>query len=346
MTRRLLVISHEASRTGAPRVLLELLRHLKAVTDVELAVQLSVGGPLADDLLALDDAIDPRAVGAVLVNSSLAASAVRALPSDLPAALYVHEDGTAVAQLPQADRDAIERYDHVLCVSDEIKEELVASGVERERVSVLPPLVVAPPVPSDDEVSAARAAMGAAPGQRIVLGCGEAGWRKGADLYLAMASALSGDESLCFAWLGRRSRPFGRLLDEDARTLGMGDRVRWLGEAAVVGPHLRAADVLVMTSRYDPQPLVALEAASLGTPTVGFAVGGITELAEDGGALVVPFPDVHGLATLVKRVVDDPCAPGALVDGAVRRWRGRQSIEVVGPRFVDVVEQLLGTPRP
>jgi glycosyltransferase involved in cell wall biosynthesis len=46
---RLLAVSHEATRTGAPMVLLRLLQWLRANREVEIEVLLLRGGPLADD---------------------------------------------------------------------------------------------------------------------------------------------------------------------------------------------------------------------------------------------------------------------------------------------------------
>lgn len=348
MSPRLHVVLHEATRTGAPRVLLEQLRHLKATTGTEVAVELLVGGELADELLALDDGIDPATADVVVVNSAVAAGRLADLPTGVPSVLYVHEDGATVAALDAAGRDAVTRYDRVLCVSDAILGQLADLGVPRDRLAVLPPVVVAGTAPSADAVATARSAMGGVddPGQRLVLGCGEGGWRKGADLFVAVAhQVVAAGAPVRFAWVGRRPPAFARLLDHDVARAGLGDRVRWLGEVADVRTHLAAADLLLLTSRHDPQPLVAIEAALAGTPSAGFAVGGVAELAADGGASVVPYPDVPGLGALVTELLDHPAAGDRLVAGAIDRWRRRQAIEVVGPRFVATIEGLLGAVR-
>lgn len=50
---RVLFVSHEASRTGAPIVLLHFLRWLKANTDLRFEILLLAGGPLVDEFAAL-----------------------------------------------------------------------------------------------------------------------------------------------------------------------------------------------------------------------------------------------------------------------------------------------------
>jgi glycosyltransferase involved in cell wall biosynthesis len=334
----LLVVAHEATRTGAPRVLLELLGGLKERWAVPMAVRLESGGPLAGDLLALADGPVTAGPSVVLVNSALAAGVDR--PTGVPSALYVHEDRQALDLLPLPDRRAMAAYDRVMCVSSAVAADVVGAGVDHSRVCVVPPLVVPQVQPDDRACLVARWEVGAAPGEAIVLGCGEGEWRKGPDLFVAMAHRLAASPGLRFAWAGRRPLPFADLLAHDVAALGLGDRFTWLGEVARPGPYLAAADVVVVTSRYDPQPLVPIEAALLGTPSIGFAVGGMTDMAGSGAALTAPYPDVVSLADIVLRVISSRELRADLVLQAVRRWRVRQSPQVVVPRFARVLADL------
>jgi hypothetical protein len=52
-TSRLLFVGHDASRTGAPILLLHLLGWLKANSDVSFRILLGDGGPLEGDYRAL-----------------------------------------------------------------------------------------------------------------------------------------------------------------------------------------------------------------------------------------------------------------------------------------------------
>src|SRR3546814_4537581 len=60
-----------------------------------------------------------------------------------------------------------------------------------------------------------------------------------------------------------------------ATELGLESRVRFRGfrTQRELRPMLAAADLLVMASRHEAGPLVAMEAAVVGVPTVGTAVG-------------------------------------------------------------------------
>ena len=91
-----------------------------------------------------------------------------------------------------------------------------------------------------------------------------------------------------------------------AQTLGLAGRVRFHGflTQRQLHPLMRQAHVSVISSRHEAGPVVALEAAAVGVPTVGTAVGHIAEWAPD-AALAVPAGDDEALAVALARVLSD-----------------------------------------
>lgn len=69
-------------------------------------------------------------------------------------------------------------------------------------------------------------------------------------------------------------------------------------------PWFERADLLVMSSRHEGAPIVALEAAVAGVPTAGTAVGHIADFAPD-AALAVPIGDDVALADAIVRLSED-----------------------------------------
>jgi glycosyltransferase involved in cell wall biosynthesis len=67
---------------------------------------------------------------------------------------------------------------------------------------------------------------------------------------------------------------------------------------------VEAADIMVISSRHETGPIAALEAAAVGVPTVGTAVGQIADWATD-AALAVPIGDAEALAGAIERMADD-----------------------------------------
>ena len=82
--------------------------------------------------------------------------------------------------------------------------------------------------------------------------------------------------------------------------------MRFLGQRADVPSLLAAAEVVVVASSWEGQPLVVQETLRAGRPLVATRVGGIPDLTGEHGALLVPPGDAGGLASAVLAVLDDP----------------------------------------
>jgi glycosyltransferase involved in cell wall biosynthesis len=91
-----------------------------------------------------------------------------------------------------------------------------------------------------------------------------------------------------------------------ARELGLADRVRFHGfmTQQQLMPLMRQAHVLVVSSRHEAGPVAVLEAAALGVPTVGTAVGHVAEWAPE-AAIAVPVRDAQSLAAALRQVLAD-----------------------------------------
>ena len=70
---------------------------------------------------------------------------------------------------------------------------------------------------------------------------------------------------------GPRCRTDSGRAPHDAKRLGLGDRIKFVGPLEQPAQLFAAMDVFALTSREDPFPLVMLEAAAAGIPFVCFA---------------------------------------------------------------------------
>lgn len=98
----------------------------------------------------------------------------------------------------------------------------------------------------------------------------------------------------------------GGAVHRRARALGLDGTVRfhgWMPHAAL-RPWMEAADLLLVSSRHEAGPLVALEAAVAGVPTVGTAVGHLADWEPD-AAIAVPCADAEALAEGARRLLED-----------------------------------------
>ena len=129
-------------------------------------------------------------------------------------------------------------------------------------------------------------------------------------------------------------------LQRSATVAELGARLRWHG--VLRRDPLRAlveqADILVVSSRHEAGPLVVLEAAIAGVPTVGTNVGHIAELAPR-GALAVPVGDAEALANAIARLSADEPLRLALAREA-QRWSLEQDADATAVAFEGVYQQI------
>lgn len=342
---RVLLVSHEASRTGAPRIAALVARGL-----VEQGHRVRIvsqrPGPLVEDFAAVAPTrvapawrilrrlwSRPRTstslvagvleVGTALavvavhrpdvvyVNSSSSAAYVRAATIlRRPSVLHVHESGTVLRGF--LSRVGIRglpagRVRLVAC-SPSVLDALVALGAPPDGVDLLLSIPDAARV-----LDAGRpTAPDAAPGP-VVIGCvGAVEHRKGVDLWLQAARSLVSSAppgTLRFVWVGDGEPP-----PEAATVPG----VDFTGHAANPSAAVAEFDVMTLPSRDDPFPLVVMEAMLQGKPVVAFDVGGVAHQLGDSGILVPP-EDVEAFARAVAGLVADPVLRQALGDRAARR---------------------------
>ena len=321
---RVLLVTHEASRSGAPRVAVLVARSL-----VEQGHRVHVvsrrPGPLLEDFGAVaPTALEPfnrvrrrlwsvpgggwfahlvevllvvatllrRRPDLVYVNSAAAAVYLR------PAAwlrarqlLHVHESGPLTARFLHAARTGPELAGVTLVAcSPSVRAELAQlTGRGPAGIHLLPS------VPDDAEVlrlSTGSCDVVYAHDDLVVGCCGAVEHRKGADQWVAVATAVRQalpTAAIRFVWVGPVMSPVAA--DEAAA-------VEFVGAAANPYPHLKRFDVLTLPSRDDPFPLVVLEAMLLGTPVVAFGVGGVPQQVGDTGR-VVPPGDISAFANEV-----------------------------------------------
>ena len=98
-----------------------------------------------------------------------------------------------------------------------------------------------------------------------------------------------------------------------AEALGVADRIRFHGFVPhhELRPYFERAHLLIVTSRHEADPLVAVEAAVAGVPTVGTNVGHLADWAPL-AARVVPVRDSAALAQAIIELSQDEDARMAL----------------------------------
>ena len=124
---------------------------------------------------------------------------------------------------------------------------------------------------------------------------------------------------------------------EQARALGLGNRLVFLGFQRDVAAVLTAFDIVVFPSLWEGTPLTAFEALAAGKPIVATDADGLLDILTDRrDAIVVPKRNAGALARAVIDVIEQPGLAERLGREA-RRTGARYDIA----RFVRKMERLV-----
>ncbi len=165
-----------------------------------------------------------------------------------------------------------------------------------------------------------------------------------ASVIRALAALASRHPRLRYELIGQG--PDREALEELARSLGVGDRVSFLGgmphDAALV--ELSRCHIHVMPSIHDAFGVAHVEAMAAGLPAIGGEGTGAEDIAGAGeGMLLVPPGDVTALARAIERIVGDEAERDRLGEAARRTasehfsW-GRNAEETVA-LYEEVLER-------
>lgn len=360
---RVLLVGHDASRTGAPVVALTFLRWLVRTDPAEASVLLLRGGPLATEFAGLAPTrmaptqwptrLDQLASGLeslgrsglrarrgaerlrvgratlahpdiVVANTIAAWPEAAALAGSARLVCWVHElDHVADQLLGGRDRAALlDRTDHLVAASSRVhRMALERWGVSPDRVSTVEEFV--DPVPASTPYVRRHPHL---------FGVGSAVPRKGLDAFVAVATLVASRRpEVAATWFGADPQaPLTRCAAHDLATAGLTDQVRIEPATTDLGGRWTSASVLVHTAREDPCPLVVLEAAQRGVPTVTWETGGAADVLSRAGCgeLVAPAGDLLGLADRVHRLLDDEPSRRA-AGAALRRQVDRHHLTAV-----------------
>jgi glycosyltransferase involved in cell wall biosynthesis len=175
-----------------------------------------------------------------------------------------------------------------------------------------------------------------------ILFLGEVGPRKGVDILLGALALLNKTHPEWSAVVA------GNGAVDDARqqcaALNLSSRVQftgWVNEAAV-DALLGAADIFVLPSRAENQPVSILEAMARGLPVVSTRVGAIPEQVIDGETgLLVDAANVDGLATALSALLDDQDLRHRMGKAGHAHFAAHYSVDACADQFVALYKSIV-----
>jgi N-acetyl-alpha-D-glucosaminyl L-malate synthase BshA len=127
-----------------------------------------------------------------------------------------------------------------------------------------------------------------------------------------------------------------------ALSLGVADRIRFLGKQDNVNELLPLADLMLMPSEMESFGLAALEAMACSVPSIATRVGGVPELIDDGAnGLLFPLGDVEAMADAAIALLRDQPRLHAMAAAARKTASDRFCSTRIIPLYEQYYERVL-----
>jgi len=376
--RRVLFVSHEATRTGAPKIILNILKHFAGNCDIQCETILQAGGDLSNefeqystvDCLSLpkeNSAELTKRIGKIIsreknnapllaiCNSMESRYIAKALAEfDIPVMMLVHE-------LPSSYSE--EDYQGVYETAQKI---IFPVGAVQEAANEKTPIPVSKSIVLSQGLldptfgtgitrelaySQIRKELHLPENSFIVLGCGSLDLRKGIDHYASIARRViqnnHTDTPVHFVWVGEGARwthsPY-HYVQLDLNKTRARDHVHFIGERNNVEPYFVGADAFMMSSRVDPFPCVIHEAMASSLPVITFAdSGGASEAIDNGAGFIVPYANYEQAANVISLLANQPEIAAGIREKSKARVFERYQFEDYGDKLVDLAESIIQT---
>jgi hypothetical protein len=201
---------------------------------------------------------------------------------------------------------------HHIVLTEDLRRHVIASGAQAEDVSVIRTYAeFAKTVMPED-----RTAHHTPADAPLLLALARLHPKKGLDIALRALVDLP----TAYLWIAGDG-PLRTELEALATSLGVAERVRFLGWRNDRERLLAACDICVFPSRYEPFGTVTVDAWAAGKPIVAAASAGPAATITDGvDGLLVPIDNVGALRDALSRVINDRTLSANLVAGGTNRY--------------------------
>ena len=191
-----------------------------------------------------------------------------------------------------------------------VRHEVIHNGVNAERF-----------YPDPETRATVRRDLGINDTQLVIGTVGQLTPRKGQLELIKAFAEIAGEFSnavllIIGAAIFNRDEEYAARLARTAASLGLADRIRFLGQREDVARLIRGLDCLVVNSKSEPFGLAVVEGLASEIPVLATAVDGIPEIIRHGeNGWLVPPDDLQKLADSLRQLLQDP---------ELRRRLGRQ----------------------
>jgi glycosyltransferase involved in cell wall biosynthesis len=211
-------------------------------------------------------------------------------------------------RIHELEERLVRSSDHVIVCSESMQREIQGLFGATGKISVIPNGIDVSKFDFSVDSESIREKFCGLKNIKVILFLGRLVYQKGVNVLIgAMPMILSrystGKRDVKLVIVGEG--PMRTQLEKDAAYLGVLKNVVFTGylDDDTVRSLLKAADVVVVPSLYEPFGIVALEALAAKTPLVVSDVGGLAELINDDEGVKVPPDDSESLAKSIVKIL-------------------------------------------
>ena len=312
--KKILFVSHDASRTGAPITFLTFINWFKNNSEIEFDILLLNGGNLFDQFSSLAPTythdktifnhiivkklykkltkkerkyklpkkLRSKKYNLIYINTCVSISIINELKLtyNCPVICHIHENSYSLKAYYNEimKKSNLAQVDHFIAASESTKSNLIESyNIEAEKISLVYESISLEKMRKPNELKANVLNELGLSGAFIIGGCGLQSWRKGIDLFVQLGAVLNKidpNNNIKLLWVGNLNDEFMTQFEYECKRLGIEDKIIFTGEKKDPQNYFQVFDVFALTSREDPFPLVVLEVAAQQKPILFFEQSG------------------------------------------------------------------------
>ncbi len=231
------------------------------------------------------------------------------------------------------------RADAIIAISSAVADALVASGIERHRITVVPSGIDLERriEPASSDALAKLGVNGSRP--LVVMVAALVQHKDPLNFVRAVAEARRTVPALQALMVG--DGPLRAAVESEIQRLALGGAIRVAGTRADADELLAAADIVVLSSEEEGLGTVLLDAMALGRPVAATRGGGIPEIVVDGETgLLASIHDPAALGAAIAAIATDEGLARRLGD-AGRRRAAEFSVERTAERTAEVYARVV-----
>lgn len=373
MNKKILFISHNATRSGAPIYLLGFIKWLNEHYKLESIILLKDGGELQKDFECIGKTYNWSAhftssntvekvlskIGVKKLSISYQNRIKRNIISwqpdfvfsntivsneltyifkqilNCPFVAVFHEMlFSAQFYYPNAlSKSLISIYHKIIAINSDIKKYLVNDFAFEENNIK----IISPFIVIDDE----KSLRSNQPKKKFeVLLSGFPGWQKGFDLLSNLIANLKykhPNVKVKFIWLGEVASNIKLMFIYELDKIEANHYISFAGNVSNMSEYYSSASLFLSLSREDTFPTACIEAASYGLPVIAFEKsGGIVDFISNGVGYTVPFLDVDAIASKISFLYHNKFDYNEMVEKS-KLLSEQYVIARVAPKIVDVI---------